>query len=86
MAGLKKDRTIAHSRMVIWDGKGSALRMSQTATMVFGHKAHPGGKGLLCPNLRVNLGGEGAGVRTGTCSIRIDFSSPTSTEQAGGHD
>jgi hypothetical protein len=30
---------MAHSRMVVWDGKGSAPRMSQMATMVFGHKA-----------------------------------------------
>lgn len=27
--------------------------MSQMATMVFGHKAHHGGKDLLCPNLRL---------------------------------
>jgi len=47
---LRKDRTMAHSRMVIWDGKGSVPRMSQTAMMVFGHKAHHGGKDLLCPN------------------------------------
>lgn len=38
-AGLGKDRIMAHSRMVVWDGKGSAPRMSQMATMVFGHKA-----------------------------------------------
>ena len=55
---LRKDRTMAHSRMVIWDGKGSVPRMSPMATMVFGHKAHRGGKDLLCPDLRLKAQGE----------------------------